>query len=86
MQRPSLITSHKLTDAQSAWLPWKNSPTGFAAEHDVIWHGISLSSAWISCPVCFPTQPPAHLQPPQCGGRVRNRESLDAVQASSVQQ
>lgn len=36
MQRPSLITSHKRIDAQSAWLPWKNSPTGFASEHDVI--------------------------------------------------
>lgn len=65
--------------------PLDNSPS-FIIHHDVIWYGISLLSAWISCPVCFPSQPPAHLQPPQCGGRVRNRESLDAVQASSVQQ
>lgn len=54
----------------------------YTAEHDITWHGTSLWSAWVGCPSCVPSQPLAYPQP-TCWG-VKNRESLDAVQACSA--
>jgi len=46
------------------------------AEHNALWHGISLWSVWVSCPGRFPSKLPA----------LRGAEwekGLDAVQALS---
>ena len=32
----------------------KLPPPGFMGEYDVMWHGISLWSVWVSCPACVP--------------------------------
>lgn len=56
------------------------SPPFFIADRDVIWHVISLWSIWASYPAYFFFQ--LLLAQPTCwGGRVRERESPDAVQA-----
>ena len=65
--------------------PWVNGSFGkalaprFITEHDVIWYGISLWSAGVSCPGCVPSQSPAHSQATRWWGGVRSREGLDAV-------
>ena len=49
------------------------------AEHDIVWHGISLWSVGVSCPDCFPSQLLVLPQPPRWWCGVRSRKDLDAV-------
>lgn len=42
-------------------------PKAFMAEHDVLWCGVSLWPAGVSCPSCVSSQLLTHLQP-ACGG------------------
>lgn len=58
----------------------KTSPN-FIGQHDVMWHGTSFWTAGVICPSCVTSQPLVHPQSACCRGRVRNRESRDAVQA-----
>lgn len=53
-------------------------PSVFIAEHDVMWHGISL---WFIShqPGCVTFQPLAHPQTICLRSRVRNRAGPDAV-------
>jgi len=84
MQRHSLTTSHEQTNAQPVseqWLLSKTYSQAFIAEHDLIWCGISFGSVGVSRPGSVPSQPLAYPQLTCCGGRVRNKEGLDAVQA-----
>jgi len=45
--------------AEQQSLSLANSPS-LHAEHDAIWHGISLWPVGVSCPGCVPSQLPVH--------------------------
>jgi len=55
------IAHHPLTDAHQP-VPRQQSPApppaapSLYAEHDVVWYGISLRPAGLSCPGCIPAQ------------------------------
>lgn len=83
MQRQSLTTFHRQSDAQSVpeqWLFWEkpHQPKldSFIVLHCVICHGISLWLVWVSCPLCVSSWHLAHPQPTHCGGRARNRSEI----------
>lgn len=50
------------------------------AEHDIIWHGISLCLVQVISQVVSPPNLLHTSQSIHCGGRVRNSKGLDAVQ------
>lgn len=88
MENPTIVHLHP-TDAQSIHQQWPQQsllPTPahpltptlyFSAEDSVISHRISLWSAEVSCPGCFPSQ---FLSHPELQGSVRNREDFNALQ------
>jgi len=86
MQRQSLATSRRQTNAQPVskqWLLWKNSPHNFIAELGFIWYRVSLWSVGVSCPGCAPSQSLAHPLSTswEWRGGIRNSEGLDDPQA-----
>jgi len=49
-------------------------PPALYADHDVIWYGISLWLAGVSCPSCVPSQLLVHPQPTLWWSGVRSRK------------
>jgi len=60
--------------------PLPPSSLSFTDEHDVLWCGISLWSAGVSCPGCVHSQLLLHPQPTHWWSTVRSRKGLHAVQ------
>jgi len=52
-------------------------PPAFTAQHDIIWCGIALWSAGLSCPSCVPF-PTSHAAQPTCWwDRASSRQGFD---------
>ena len=51
----------KHNNARCPSLP--SSSLSLYTQHDVIWYGMSLWLAWVTCPGCVPSQFPVPLQP-----------------------
>ena len=79
---PLSLTHHQRTDAQPVPRQWPTParfPLSLYAEHDIVWYGISLWPAWISCPGCVSSQLLVHPQPPRCQGSMRGWKVLNLV-------
>ena len=60
--------------------PFPSSFSSFyIAQHDIVWHGMSLQSAGVSCPSRVPSQLLVHPQPTHWWGRVTSRKGLNCV-------
>lgn len=70
---PSLWVTATLED-KSPKAKASSSTLHFVAEHDVIWHGISIWPVWASCHSSVPFQLLACPQPSCCRGRVGKRK------------
>ena len=72
---------------QAQWLLGKNTtiaasvtsssfspPPAFISEHDILWHGVPLSSVWVNCHSCVRFQTLVHPQPTPRWGRAGERK------------
>jgi len=71
------------TDTNTLKIP--SFPQLYIAEHDVMWHGISLWSIGVSCPSRVPSQLLGHPQPAPWWGGVRGRECAELCISTAQQ-
>jgi len=60
-------------------------PPDLYAEHEIIWHGISLWAAVVGCSSCVFSQLLLHHQPIRWGDGMRRRKGLDSCVTTAQQ-